>query len=50
MGLADQLTVARAAAVPVVVVLFAWDFPAHDYWATGFFVAAMTSSSRSTFR
>jgi hypothetical protein len=27
---ADQLTVARAAAVPGVVVLFAWDFPNHN--------------------
>ena len=43
MGLADQLTVARAAAVPVVVALFLWDFPGHDYWATGLFVAAMAT-------
>ena len=35
MTLPDQLTVARVLAVPVVVVLFAWDFPDHDAWATG---------------
>jgi CDP-diacylglycerol--glycerol-3-phosphate 3-phosphatidyltransferase len=40
---ADHLTVARAAAVPVVVVLFAWDFPNHDYWATAVFALAMTT-------
>ena len=43
MGLADQLTIARAAAVPVVVALFAIDFPGHDYWATGVFAGAMTT-------
>lgn len=43
MSLADQLTVARVAAVPVVVVLFAWDFPNHAYWATAVFVAAMAT-------
>lgn len=43
MSFADQLTVARTAAVPVVVVLFAWDFPGHDYWATGIFVVAMAT-------
>ena len=41
MGLADQLTLARALAVPFVIVLFIWDFPNHDYWATGVFVVAM---------
>jgi phosphatidylglycerophosphate synthase len=30
MSLADQLTLIRIAAVPVVVVLFVWDFPNHD--------------------
>jgi CDP-diacylglycerol--glycerol-3-phosphate 3-phosphatidyltransferase len=40
---ADQLTVARAAAVPGVVVLFAWDFPNHDYWATALFAVAMAT-------
>ena len=34
MTLPDQLTLARAVAVPIVVVLFAWDFPDHAYWAT----------------
>ncbi len=43
MGLADQLTVARVLAVPVVVVLYAWSFPNHDYWATAVFVLAMTT-------
>ncbi|HSK16560.1 MAG TPA: CDP-diacylglycerol--glycerol-3-phosphate 3-phosphatidyltransferase [Gaiellaceae bacterium] len=43
MTFADQLTVARAAAVPVVVLLFAWDFPHHDYWATAVFAAAMAT-------
>jgi CDP-diacylglycerol---glycerol-3-phosphate 3-phosphatidyltransferase len=40
---ADQLTVARAIAVPAVVILFAWDFPDHDYWATAVFVVAMAT-------
>ena len=43
MSLADQLTVARAAAVPFVIVLFAWEFPNHAYWATGLFIAAMAT-------
>ena len=43
MSLADQLTLARAAAVPVVVVLFVWDFPNHDWWATGVFIVAMAT-------
>lgn len=43
MPFADQLTVARAAAVPAVVVLFAWDFPNHDYWATALFAVAMST-------
>ena len=41
--LPDQLTVARALAVPVVVVLFAWDFQDHAYWATAVFVVAMAT-------
>src|SRR5215475_4523494 len=40
---ADQLTIARAASVPIVVVLYAWDFPNHDYWATAAFCIAMTT-------
>jgi CDP-diacylglycerol--glycerol-3-phosphate 3-phosphatidyltransferase len=43
MSLADQLTVARASSVPVVVALFAISFPNHDYWATGVFIAAMAT-------
>jgi CDP-diacylglycerol---glycerol-3-phosphate 3-phosphatidyltransferase len=41
--LSDQLTTARALAVPVVIVLFAWDFPGHDYWATAVFAVAMAT-------
>jgi CDP-diacylglycerol--glycerol-3-phosphate 3-phosphatidyltransferase len=41
--LPDQLTVARALSVPVVVLLYEWDFTNHDYWATGLFIAAMTT-------
>ena len=43
MSLPDQLTVARVAAVPIVVLLFAWDFPNHAYWATAVFVVAMAT-------
>src|SRR5436189_395207 len=43
MSLADQLTVARAAAVPFVIVLYTWEFPGHAYWATGLFIAAMAT-------
>ena len=43
MSLPDQLTVARIAAVPAVVVLFAWDFPNHAYWATAVFAVAMAT-------
>ena len=43
MTLPDQLTVARALSVPVVVLLYEWDFTNHDYWATGLFIAAMTT-------
>jgi len=43
MTFADHLTLARAAAVPVVVVLFAWDFGGHDYWATALFAVAMAT-------
>jgi CDP-diacylglycerol--glycerol-3-phosphate 3-phosphatidyltransferase len=41
--LPDQLTLARAFAVPVVLVLFAWDFPDHAYWATIVFGVAMAT-------
>jgi CDP-diacylglycerol--glycerol-3-phosphate 3-phosphatidyltransferase len=40
---ADKLTVARVAAVPIVVVLYAWNFSNHDYWATAVFCIAMTT-------
>ena len=43
MSFADQLTVARAVAVPIVVALFAVSFAGHDYWATGVFCAAMAT-------
>jgi hypothetical protein len=43
LTLPDQLTIARALSVPVVVVLFEWNFPGHDYWATGVFIAAMST-------
>jgi CDP-diacylglycerol--glycerol-3-phosphate 3-phosphatidyltransferase len=43
VGLADQLTLARAASVPLVVALFAVDFQGHDYWATGVFAVAMAT-------
>ncbi|MGH3001407.1 MAG: CDP-diacylglycerol--glycerol-3-phosphate 3-phosphatidyltransferase [Gaiellaceae bacterium] len=43
MSLADQLTVARAIAVPIVVVLFAVSFAGHDYAATGVFCGAMAT-------
>jgi CDP-diacylglycerol--glycerol-3-phosphate 3-phosphatidyltransferase len=38
---ADQLTVARVVAVPLVIVLFAVDFAHHFYWGTAVFAAAM---------
>lgn len=43
MHLSDQLTVARALSVPIVVLLFAWDFRGHDYWATAVFAVAMAT-------
>jgi CDP-diacylglycerol--glycerol-3-phosphate 3-phosphatidyltransferase len=43
VGLPDQLTVARAAAVPLVVLLYAWSFDGHNYWATTLFVVAMAT-------
>ncbi len=43
MSPADQLTVARALSVPVVIALFAVPFHGHAYWATGIFCAAMTT-------
>jgi CDP-diacylglycerol--glycerol-3-phosphate 3-phosphatidyltransferase len=43
MSPADQLTVARALSVPIVIVLYAWDFHGHAYWATAVFCLAMTT-------
>jgi CDP-diacylglycerol---glycerol-3-phosphate 3-phosphatidyltransferase len=43
MSPADQLTVVRALAVPIVVVLFAWRFSNHAYWATAVFCVAMAT-------
>ena len=40
---ADQLTVARAASVPLVIVLYAVNFHGHDYWATAAFCVAMST-------
>jgi CDP-diacylglycerol---glycerol-3-phosphate 3-phosphatidyltransferase len=40
---ADRLTVARALSVPIVVVLFAWPFMDHAYYATVVFCVAMTT-------
>lgn len=43
MTLPDQLTVARALSVPLVVLLFAWEFPNNEAWATGVFAVAMAT-------
>jgi CDP-diacylglycerol---glycerol-3-phosphate 3-phosphatidyltransferase len=43
MDLPDQLTVARAASVPVVVLLYELDFTGHNYWATAVFIVAMAT-------
>jgi CDP-diacylglycerol--glycerol-3-phosphate 3-phosphatidyltransferase len=43
MTAADQLTAARAASVPLVVLLFSWHFHGHAYWATAVFCLAMTT-------
>jgi CDP-diacylglycerol--glycerol-3-phosphate 3-phosphatidyltransferase len=43
VSFANQLTLARTAAVPAVILLFAWDFPHHDYWATAVFTVAMAT-------
>src|SRR5438132_1430449 len=42
VSLPDTLTVARAASVPFVILLYAWNFNGHNYWATalGGFAAA----------
>ncbi len=38
---ADQLTLTRIAATPIVVLVFVVDFPNHYYWGTAVFVIAM---------
>jgi CDP-diacylglycerol---glycerol-3-phosphate 3-phosphatidyltransferase len=43
MAPADQLTVARMAAAPIIVALYVVDFSGHDYWATALFAAAMAT-------
>ena len=43
VSLPDGLTVARAASVPFVILLYAWNFHGHDYWATALFAAAMAT-------
>src|SRR5919112_238825 len=43
VGLPDQLTVGRALSVPIVVLLYEWEFPHHDYWATALFVVSMST-------
>ncbi|MBI4172576.1 MAG: CDP-alcohol phosphatidyltransferase family protein [Actinobacteria bacterium] len=43
MTLPDQLTVGRAASVPLVVLLFVWDFPHNEWWATSLFAVAMAT-------
>src|SRR5256885_16107567 len=43
VSLPDTLTVARAASVPFVGLLYAWNFDGHNYWATALFPAAMAT-------
>ena len=43
MTLADQLTLVRILAVPFVLVLSVASFDGHYWWATGVFIAAMTT-------
>jgi len=43
VSFADQLTIGRAVAVPIVVTLFAVTFTHHDYWATAVFCVAMAT-------
>ncbi|HEY2354411.1 MAG TPA: CDP-diacylglycerol--glycerol-3-phosphate 3-phosphatidyltransferase [Gaiellaceae bacterium] len=43
MTAADQLTLARAASVPLVVLLFSWNFTNNAYWATVVFCLAMAT-------
>jgi CDP-diacylglycerol---glycerol-3-phosphate 3-phosphatidyltransferase len=43
VSLPHALTIARAASVPIVVLLYAWNFEGHNYWATVVFASAMTT-------
>src|SRR3954471_16217616 len=43
MAFADQLTLARAASVPLVIALFAIPFTGHNVWGTGVFCVAMST-------
>jgi CDP-diacylglycerol---glycerol-3-phosphate 3-phosphatidyltransferase len=43
VALPDALTITRALAVLPVVVLYAWHFNGHDYWATAVFCVAMAT-------
>ena len=43
VGPADQLTLARMAAAPAIVVLYVVDFSGHDYWATALFAVAIAT-------
>ena len=43
MTLPDQLTVGRAASVPLVVLLYSWEFPQNEAWATALFCVAMAT-------
>jgi CDP-diacylglycerol---glycerol-3-phosphate 3-phosphatidyltransferase len=43
VSFADQLTMARAASVPLVIALFAISFTGHDWWGTGVFCSAMAT-------
>ena len=43
MTVADQLTVARICAAPVIVLMYVVDFPNHAYWATAVFAVAMST-------
>jgi CDP-diacylglycerol--glycerol-3-phosphate 3-phosphatidyltransferase len=43
VNLPDQLTVGRALSVPLVVLLYAWELPNNEYWATALFCVAMAT-------
>jgi CDP-diacylglycerol---glycerol-3-phosphate 3-phosphatidyltransferase len=43
MSFADQLTLTRAAAAPIVVLLFSLHFDHHNYWGTVVFCVAMST-------